>query len=87
MNLHKKLLYQSCYRGSKENDYILCGFAKKHLNDLSEKDLELYQSLLNESDAELYQWLTLQLPFPKKYQGTVGRLLKKYYSNNIKVCS
>ncbi|MAP24832.1 MAG: succinate dehydrogenase assembly factor 2 family protein [Rickettsiales bacterium] len=87
MNLHKKLLYQSCYRGSKENDYILCGFAKKHLNDLSEKDLELYQSLLNESDTVLYLWLTVQQSFPKKYQGTVGRLLRKYYSKNIKVQS
>lgn len=38
-------------------DIILGNFAEKHLNDLSEDQLEIYARLLNEADQDIYQAL------------------------------
>ncbi|PLX29776.1 MAG: hypothetical protein C0582_04425 [Alphaproteobacteria bacterium] len=76
--IHKKLLYQSCYIGSKENDLIFGGFAKRYLQVLTQKELELYQDLLSHSDGDLYRWVTRAQPFPHKYQGRLSQLLIEY---------
>jgi succinate dehydrogenase flavin-adding protein (antitoxin of CptAB toxin-antitoxin module) len=47
----------SSHRGCKEMDVILGNFAEKHLNDLSEDQLEIYERLLNESDQDIYDGL------------------------------
>lgn len=47
----------STHRGCKEMDLILGSFAEKHINELSEDQLEIYEKLLNEADQDIYQAL------------------------------
>ena len=47
----------STHRGCKEMDLILGSFAEKHIDSLSEDQLETYEKLLNEADQDIYQAL------------------------------
>ena len=67
----KRLIMQSNRRGMKENDLILGGFVKNHINNLSEKNLNDYESLLLENDQDLYLWLSKTKNPPKHFESIV----------------
>lgn len=54
----KRLGMRSWRRGTKEMDLILGPFSDRHLPDLSEAELLLYDQLLDENDQDLYLWVT-----------------------------
>jgi antitoxin CptB len=63
----KRLKMRSMRRGIKEMDLILPPFADRHLPDMDDADLTLYEQMLNESDHDLYQWVTGQAAPPEIY--------------------
>lgn len=67
----KRLIMQSNRRGMKENDLILGGFVKTHINQLNEKNLTEYESLLLESDQDVYLWLSKTEKPPKHFESIV----------------
>ena len=60
----KRLLHQSRYRGRREGDLLLGGFADRHLASLSAAQLDRYEALLQESDQDLLAWLSGRQPAP-----------------------
>lgn len=73
-----RLIYQSRKRGILETDLLLSRFAAKYLKDMSLKELEEYDSLLNELDWDIYYWATKNFdtsPLPKKWENS--KLLEK----------
>ncbi len=64
----KRLYYLSNHRGCKETDFILGRFAKENLHNLSDKELDLWESFLEENDWDIYAWITGKLPLPKNYK-------------------
>ena len=71
----KRLHMRSIRRGIKEMDLILTDFSVRHLNDLTDAELDLYDALLAESDHDLYQWVTGQSEAPKAYAPFWDRLV------------
>jgi len=53
----KRLYMRSIRRGIKEMDIILGNFARDHLTDMSDADLETYDRMLSENDHDLYAWV------------------------------
>ncbi|MBW03406.1 Succinate dehydrogenase assembly factor 2, mitochondrial, partial [Eschrichtius robustus] len=55
-----RLLYESRKRGMLENCILLSLFAKAHLHHMTEKQLNLYDRLINEpsNDWDIYYWAT-----------------------------
>ncbi len=66
-NRVKKLLYQSWYRGCKETDKIIGYFAKKHIHELNDKELDELEEILNENDNDIYDWLSNKKPLPENF--------------------
>lgn len=60
--LEKAILYRATYRGSKEADTIVGGFAKEKLKTLSEQEKEDFARLLTFDDVVIFAWLE-GLPF------------------------
>ena len=54
-DLKKKIIYRSCYRGTKEMDKLLSLFTKKIINDLNESELIDLSNLLDIDDDNLYK--------------------------------
>lgn len=72
----KRLKMRSMRRGIKEMDIILERFAERHLAGMSDADLTLYDSMLNENDHDLYQWVTRQVSPPDAYAGLIDSIVR-----------
>jgi antitoxin CptB len=66
-NLLKKLIYQSHYRGSRENDKLLSLFARNHLKDYNFDQLLIFQTFLEESDPDIFAWVSGAREIPSIY--------------------
>ena len=70
VQLKKKIIYRSNYRGTKEMDKLLGAFTKKYINELSLSDLSDLEELLNIDDTNLYNYyndLDCDIEFKKNY--------------------
>ncbi|XP_033269988.1 succinate dehydrogenase assembly factor 2, mitochondrial isoform X1 [Orcinus orca] len=78
-----RLLYESRKRGMLENCILLSLFAKAHLHNMTEKQLNLYDRLINEpsNDWDIYYWATEAKPAPEIFENEVMALLRDFAKN------
>ena len=74
----KRLLYRSSYTGTKETDLLLGAFARRHLADLTNAQLDTYETLLEIEDPRLYKWISGMEQAPPAYQTDVLNLIKDF---------
>jgi len=60
----RRLLYRATHRGTYENDIVLGGFVRQHIDALRESELVALEALLELPDNDLADWLTGRLPIP-----------------------
>lgn len=61
----KRLLFRSHHTGMKENDVLIGSFADRHIDTLSDAEVEWLEWLLMENnDIDLYNWIMGKEPFP-----------------------
>ena len=63
----KRLVYRSNYRGFKEADMILGGYAKAHIDTMSDAEVLMFEDLLNAKDHDIYGWVMGTLDVPANY--------------------
>ena len=56
VDLKKKIIYRSTYRGTKEMDILLGSFTKKYINTFNDKELKCLLDLLDLDDKNLYKF-------------------------------
>lgn len=82
----KSLKFHSWHRGTRENDILLGEFADTCLDSLSDNDIKIYASLLNESDPDLFHWIVVGDKAPSHYQPLLQQIKachqKKHQRNN-----
>ena len=74
----KKLLYKSCYRGSKETDLIIGRFAKEFIPQMSVNELHDFDAFLELPDGDIYDWYTKKKPIPDELKSDILLKLMKY---------
>lgn len=74
----KKLLYKANYRGFKEADLLIGGFAKARLATMTERELDEFEELLTLDDRSLYDWATGKVDAPANISGPVFEQLKAF---------
>ncbi len=74
----KRLLYRSIHTGMKETDILLGGFARRHLSTFSDRQLELYERILEAGDPRIYAWLSGRETVPPIYNSDVMKLLLNF---------
>lgn len=74
----KRLLYLATYRGFKEADLLIGGFAKAHLPHMDAGELDQFEALLKQNDRELYAWATGNAQAPANLEGSVLDRLKAF---------
>jgi antitoxin CptB len=62
----RRLLYRATHRGTYENDILLGGFVRRHIDALHESELAALEALLEVPENELADWLTGRLPIPEE---------------------
>lgn len=63
----KRLIHRANYRGFKEVDIILGGFAKAHARELNEDMFDQFEMLLAEKDHDIYDWISGAQPVPTQF--------------------
>ena len=58
----RRLLFRATHRGTQENDLLIGGFVRQHLDTLTESDIESLETLLERPDPDLADWLTGRRP-------------------------
>ena len=74
----KRLIYRSSYTGMKETDLLLGQFAARHLTELSDNELDMFEALLDEGDPRILAWVQGDEQVPEAFQGTVIDLIKNF---------
>ena len=70
VNLKKRILYRSQYRGTREMDNLLNSFVVKYINEIDESKLNNLEKFLELDDEKLYKFYNntlLDLDFEDKY--------------------
>jgi antitoxin CptB len=63
----RRLLFRSWHRGIRETDLVLGRFADAHIADLSDRDMDIYERLLDVPDHDLYVWVTGEASIPDEH--------------------
>ena len=75
----KRVLFRCHHTGMKENDLLIGAFAERHLNTLSDADVDWLESLLlNNNDIDLYSWILRKQPLPPELDHPVMRMLQDF---------
>ena len=77
----RRLVYQASYTGMKETDLLLGQFAKKHLPNLTEKQLDMLEALLEAGDPSIFAWVRGDDQVPAEFDGTVLDMIKDFHIN------
>ena len=74
----KRLMHRAKYRGFKEADLLIGGFAAAHVPTMSAAELDEFEALLALSDHELMAWATGNAPPPANVSGPVFKALRGF---------
>lgn len=77
-NRTRRLIYRASYTGMKETDLLLGHFAKTHLLDLNDDELDDFEALLAAGDPTIYAWVMDKKPVPPEYDTRVLKLIKNF---------
>jgi antitoxin CptB len=58
----RRLLFRATHRGTYENDLLIGGFVRNHLDALTEEDVAALEALMERPDPDLADWLTGRRP-------------------------
>jgi len=61
----KRLLWRASHRGMREMDLLLGGFARTHMDRLTESELDEFETIVGLPDQELMGWILGDHPVPQ----------------------
>jgi antitoxin CptB len=64
-------LYRATHRGTYENDILLGGFVRRHLDAMPESELAALEAVLELPDNDLADWLTGRMPIPDEAESVL----------------
>ncbi|MBA5724002.1 succinate dehydrogenase assembly factor 2 [Liberibacter sp. Z1] len=84
MNLRcRRIVYRCWRRGTREMDLILGRFTDREIANLSEVELDMLESLLDEDDGNLFKWFTGMEPIPEHLRTPIfDKIYPTFYSLN-----
>ena len=74
----KRLVYRSNYRGFKEADMILGGYAKANIDTMTDAEVLMFEDLLNAKDHDIYGWIMETLQVPANYDTPLLERLRAF---------
>ena len=74
----RRLIYRSSYTGMKETDLLLGQFAKLHLANLDDTELDQYEALLEAGDPSIFAWVRGDEAVPAEFDTRVLALISDF---------
>ena len=74
----RRLLYRATHRGTFENDLMIGGYVRAHLDSLTEADLDALEVVMEIPDTYLADWLTGREPIPQEEETPMLRRMRNF---------
>jgi antitoxin CptB len=74
----RRLLFRATHRGTFENDLMIGGFVRAHLEALTEADLDALETVMEMPDTDLAEWLTGREPIPPEEDTPMLRRMRDF---------
>jgi antitoxin CptB len=74
----RRLLFRATHRGTFENDLMIGGFVRAHIDSLTEADLDALELLMDMPDTNLADWLTGREPIPAEEETPMLRRMRDF---------
>lgn len=74
----RRLLWRATHRGTHENDILLGGFVARHIDTLTEGQLDALEEVLELPDADLGDWLTGRKPIPHGFDSPLLQSIRAF---------
>jgi antitoxin CptB len=71
-------LFRATHRGTFENDLMIGGFVRAHLDSLTEADLDALEAVMQMPDTDLADWLTGREAIPPESETPMLRRMRNY---------
>jgi antitoxin CptB len=79
----RRLLFRATHRGTFENDLMIGGFVRAHLDSLTEADLDALEMVMDMPDTDLADWLTGREPIPPEEETPMLRRMLDYMRDRL----
>jgi antitoxin CptB len=79
----RRLLFRATHRGTFENDLMIGGFVRAHLESLTEADLDALETVMEMPDTDLAEWLTGREPIPPEEDTPMLRRMRDFMRNSL----
>ena len=74
----KMIRFRAWRRGFREADFIIGGFADRHLEALTDDQLTQFEVILDEPDQLVFAWIIGHEPAPDHVRGEVFEMLRAF---------
>jgi antitoxin CptB len=74
----RRLLFRATHRGTFENDLMIGGFVRAHIDSLTEADLHALEVVIEMPDTVLADWLTGREPIPPEEDTPMLRRMRDF---------
>lgn len=75
----RRLLFRSWHRGIREMDLVLGRFADAHIAELSDAELDEYETWLEIPDQQIFTWVNGSQPAPAEIDTVLFRRLRDFH--------
>jgi antitoxin CptB len=74
----RRLIFRATHRGSHENDLLLGGYVRRHIDDMPDGEMDALEEVMELPDADLADWLTGRRPIPPEVDSPLLRAIRAY---------
>jgi antitoxin CptB len=74
----RRLLFRATHRGTFENDLMIGGFVRAHLDNLTEADVDALELVMETPDTDLADWLTGRAEIPPEEDTPMLRRMRAF---------
>jgi antitoxin CptB len=74
----RRLLFRATHRGTFENDLMIGGFVRAHIDSLTDADLDALELVMDMPDTNLADWLTGREPIPAEEETPMLRRMRDF---------
>lgn len=78
----RRIHFRAWHRGMREMDLILGQFSDARIADLSEAELDEFETLMEEPDRDIFMWLTGEAETPKEFDTALLARIKAMHTHD-----
>ncbi len=78
----RRILFRAWHRGIREMDLIMGRFAEVHVSDMTDTELDAFETLMGLPDPDVFAWITGEQPPPAEHETMLLQRLRAFHRSS-----